>query len=361
MSDISSFLSSGTGPLGARVDELVRDHARLWHAVSDAPSPAKKIYGRSEKRAAEKELSEIVAGLSSEQTRTAFLDGSLDASRLEAVAAGLRPAFKRLLRLVGLPLEAVYDARFIDSTRRFIQAARDFDPGLSLDSAYQALRNVWIMNSLQFDLGLPVEHTDAVFAYSMVYPYLDNMLDDAREAEAGKLAFVSRLRSWLEGGADPAVSPGEEKLVSLVRLIERRFPRPEFPGVYRSLLAIYNAQVKSLLQQRPEAAPSLEDILAISLEKGGDLGPGRRLSRRRLARARRRGVLLRLRDLPPAGRRPPGHRRGFPLRPPDPVLGRTRAARRLSTRRRSVSNPISPRSWKGPAGETRRAGPLCAT
>jgi hypothetical protein len=269
MSDISSFLSSGTGPLGARVDELVRDHARLWHAVSGAPSPAKKIYGRSEKRAAEKELSEVVAGLSSERTRTAFLDGSLDASRLEAVAAGLRPAFKRLLRLVGLPLEAVYDARFIDSTRRFIQAARDFDPDLSLDSAYQALRNVWIMNSLQFDLGLPVELTDSVFAYSMVYPYLDNMLDDAREPEAGKLAFVSRLRSWLEGGADPAGSPGEEKLVSLVRLIERRFPRPEFPGVYRSLLTIYNAQVKSLLQQRPEAAPSLEDILAISLEKGG--------------------------------------------------------------------------------------------
>ncbi|RPI97560.1 MAG: hypothetical protein EHM31_13325, partial [Candidatus Aminicenantes bacterium] len=39
--------------------------------------------------------------------------------------------------------------------------------------------------------------------------------------------------------------------------------------MYRSLLTIYNAQVKSLLQQRPEAAPSPEDILAISLEKGG--------------------------------------------------------------------------------------------
>jgi hypothetical protein len=269
MSDLSSFLSAETGPLGPRVDHLVRDHARLWHGASDEPSAAKKRYGRAEKRAAEKELTEIVAGLSSEQTRTAFLDGSLDASRLEVLAAGLKPAFKRLLRLVGLPLEAVYDARFIDSTRRFIQAAREFDPGLSLDSAYQAMRNVWIMNSIQFDLGLAVEHTDAIFAYSMVYPYLDNMLDDAREAEAGKLEFVTRLRSWLEGGAGPAASPREEKLLSLVRLIERRFPRREFPGVYRSLLTIYNAQVKSLLQQRPEAAPSPEDILAISLEKGG--------------------------------------------------------------------------------------------
>jgi hypothetical protein len=98
---------------------------------------------------------------------------------------------------------------------------------------------------------------------------LDNLLDDARASESGKLAVVARLRSWLEGAAQAAESPQEEKLVSLVRLIEGRFPRPGFPGLYQSLLAIYNAQVKSLLQQRPGAAPSPEDILSISLEKGG--------------------------------------------------------------------------------------------
>ncbi len=269
MSDLASFLSTETGPLGARVEDLVRTHTLLWHGASAEPGPPKKRYARADKRAVERELSDIVAGLSSEQTRTAFLDGTLDAARLEDIASGLRPAFKRLLRLVDLPLEAVYDARFIDSTRRFLQTARDFDPGLGLASAYQALRNVWIMNSLQFDLGLPVEHNDAIFAYSMVYPYLDNVLDDAREAESGKLAFVTRLRSWLEGSGEAAASPREEKLLSLVRLIERRFARAEFPGLYRSLLTIYNAQVKSLLQQRPAAAPTLEDILSISLEKGG--------------------------------------------------------------------------------------------
>ena len=269
MSDLVSFLSTKTGPLGARVEDLVRSHTLLWHGAPAESELPKKRYARADKRAVERELSDIVTGLSSEQTRTAFLDGTLDAARLEDIAAGLRPAFKRLLRLVDLPLEAVYDARFIDSTRRFIQTARDFDPGLGLASAYQALRNVWIMNSLQFDLGLPVEHDDAIFAYSMVYPYLDNVLDDAREAESGKLAFVTRLRSWLEGSGEAAASPREEKLLSLVRLIERRFARAEFPGLYRSLLTIYNAQVKSLLQQRPAAAPTLEDILSISLEKGG--------------------------------------------------------------------------------------------
>jgi len=269
MSELSSFLSTGTGSLGVRVDELVRGHARLWHEAPAEPGEPRKRYRRSEKKAVERELSGLVGGLASEDVRTAFLEGSLDAARLEELAAGLRPAFTRLLRLIDLPIDRVYDARFIDSTRRFIQAARDFDPELRLASAYQALRNVWIMNSLQFDLGLPVEHTDAVFAYSMVYPYLDNLLDDARTAVAGKLSFVARLRGWLEGSAPAAESPEEEKIVSLVRLIEGRFPRPGFPGVYAALLAIYNAQVKSLLQQRPDAAAPADEILAISLEKGG--------------------------------------------------------------------------------------------
>lgn len=269
MNDLASFLSAKVGPLGARVEELVRTHEPLWRAAPAEPFPPKKRFAVREKRAVERELSDIVGRLSSEPARTSFLDGSLEPARMEEMAAELRPSFKRFLRLVDLPLEAVYDARFVDSTRRFLQAARDFDPGLGLASAYQALRNVWIMNSLQFDLGLAVEPTDAVFAYSMVYPYLDNMLDDAGAPESGKLALVAKLKDWLEGSASTADSPAEEKLRALVGLIERRFARAEFPGVYRSLLAIYNAQVKSLLQQRLELPPPVDDILTISLEKGG--------------------------------------------------------------------------------------------
>jgi hypothetical protein len=269
MNDVSSFLSGRVGPLGARVEALVREHSALWLGLpADAPPP-RRTYSRAEKKAVEKELSNLVGLLSSEEVRASFLEGSLGPDRIEEMASGLRPTFKRLLRLIGLPLEAVYDARFIDSTRRFLQAARDFDPGLGLASAYQALRNVWIMNSLQFDLGLPVEHTDAVFAYSMVYPYLDNMLDDAATAETEKLAVVAKLKGWLEGSDPAPATPREERFRALVGFIERRFPRTAFPGVYQSLLAIYNAQVRSLLQQRLAAAPSPADVLAISLEKGG--------------------------------------------------------------------------------------------
>lgn len=269
MNDLDSFLSTSVGPLGARIERYVREHELVWRAAPAEPLPPGKRYTRVEKKSVERELANLIGRLSSEPARTSFLDGSLDPVRAEELAAELRPVFKRLLRLVDLPLEAVYDARFLDSTRRFLQAARDFDPGLSIDSAYQALRNVWIMNSLQFDLGLPVEHTDAVFAYSMVYPYLDNVLDDVGTTEGEKLALVAKLKAWLEGTERGADSPREQKLRDLVVIIERRYARPDFPDVYRSLLAIYNAQVKSLLQQRTAASPSPEDILAISLEKGG--------------------------------------------------------------------------------------------
>ena len=269
MSDLAPFFSAGTAELGSRVEGFVRAHVDLWRQAPPVPPLPRRTYARRDKKAAERELTGLVEALSSERLRTSFLDGALDAPALEAVAAEVRPGFRRLLRLVDLPLEAVYDARFIDATRRFLQAARDFDPELSLDSAYQALRNVWIMNSLQFDLGLPVEHTDAVFAYSMIYPYLDNVLDDAGASEAAKLGFAARLKGWLEGAGAAAASPVEEKIRSLIGMIEGRFPRAAFPGVYQALLAIYNAQVKSLAQQRPGAAAPAGGILPLSLEKGG--------------------------------------------------------------------------------------------
>jgi len=269
MADLATFQSPAVGPLGVRVEELVRLHAELWRGASDEPRRLEKSYQRGEKKAVERELTAVVGELSSPQVREAFLAGALEPRRIEEMAADLKPAFKRLLGFVGLPLDAIYDARFIDSTRRFLQDARAFDPDLRLDSAYQALRNVWIMNSLQFDLGLAVEPTEAVFAYSMVYPYLDNVLDDERTAEADKLALVAKLKDWLESSDRPAASPAEEKLRALVGLIERRFPRAAFPGVYRALLAIHNAQVKSLLQQKPGAAAPPDEILAISFEKGG--------------------------------------------------------------------------------------------
>ncbi|MCK7476638.1 MAG: hypothetical protein M0C28_03060 [Candidatus Moduliflexus flocculans] len=253
-------------------------------------------------------------------------------------------------RLIALPLDAVYDARFIDATRRFLGAARDFDPTLGLDSAYQALRNVWIMNSLQFDLGLPVGHDDAVFAYSMVYPYLDNVLDDAGTSESGKLALLAKLRDWLEGAGPEAATPSEVRL--LVARPAHRAPITRVPGSPASTARSWPSTTprSRACSSRSRARPSSPDeVLAISLEKGGTsvLADGYLVAGG--LRPGRRGILLRLRDVPPVGRRPPGHRRGLAragIGRCSPTAdgrarrrGRRRPARELPGRRRRAGPP----------------------
>jgi hypothetical protein len=63
-------------------------------------------------------------------------------------------------------------------SKNFFYKARDFGQELTPENIYQGLRNVWIMNGLQLMMNLPVEITPSVFAYSMIYPYSDNLLDD---------------------------------------------------------------------------------------------------------------------------------------------------------------------------------------
>lgn len=260
--------------MGPRVEELVRECREIWEAAPADLPPLGKRYAGREKRAVERELTALVKRVTERKDGTGD-QISFDApDKLEETVAALRPAGERLLDLMELPLGSIYDERFVDSTRRFLADARAFDPGLGLDSVYQALRNVWIMNTLQLEMGLEVEHTDAVFGYSMVYPYLDNLLDDNATPVREKLATLAKLRAWLEGKPEEPGDAREERLRSLVAMVEGRFPRAGHAGVYRSMLAIYNAQILSLLQQRAKlseegAASAGDNILDISFEKGG--------------------------------------------------------------------------------------------
>ena len=52
---------------------------------------------------------------------------------------------------------------------------------MTLQEIGQAMRNVWIMNISQVLLNVEVKFTNAIFAYSMLYPYTDNILDDKNE------------------------------------------------------------------------------------------------------------------------------------------------------------------------------------
>ena len=66
--------------------------------------------------------------------------------------------------------DLVFADEFFDASVRFSREARGFDDRIRGEDVGQALRNVWIVNSLQMLLGLRVGMSDAVFGYSMLYP-----------------------------------------------------------------------------------------------------------------------------------------------------------------------------------------------
>jgi len=164
--------------------------------------------------------------------------------------------------------EALLRDDFSAVARDLATQARHFDPAVTIDDILQACRNAWTACGLQALLGKPPHLTPSIFAYSMLYPYSDNYLDDKNVSPAAKLRFSSRFRLRLAGDELGPANARESIIWKLVSLIEDQWPRRSYPGVYNCLLAIHHAQEKSLQQQR---APwiSNTNILRLSFAKGG--------------------------------------------------------------------------------------------
>jgi hypothetical protein len=172
---------------------------------------------------------------------------------------GFEPSQMQSLRTFG----------FEDALRRFAEMARQFDSSVSIADIYQAGRNLWSMNFVQLLLGLPVEVTPSAFAYSMLYPYTDNYLDDPHIGEEAKRQFNRRFAQRLEGENVAPLNEREERIFRLVGMVESQFERRHNPLVYDSLLAIHKAQNRSLVLLQGDASPYAVDVLGICFEKGG--------------------------------------------------------------------------------------------
>ncbi len=157
---------------------------------------------------------------------------------------------------------------YLDSTDHFFSEAREHDPSLESADLFQAVRNVWIMNSLQLLFDLPIRMTPSVFSYSMLYPYTDNYLDDPEVSADKKRHFNTRLQMVLEGLTPENATPEELKIFTMIHNIEKEYRRDEYPDIYKSLLLIQDAQVTSLSQgSKNRLSPNI--IMPISFYKGG--------------------------------------------------------------------------------------------
>lgn len=248
-----------------QVTELARQHIALWWEEG-AGADWGPTYASAEQAGRESELAhfqDVVAEEAKARPRTAE-----ERAETEQRILG---ALQRTAQAMGLAeqIGALVRSGMVETAKAFVRQAREYDPTLPGNDIFQAGRNLWTMNGLQILLGIPVRLTPALFAYSLLYPYTDNALDDPTISPQAKAAFNDRFGRRLAGEPAEPANEAEQRIFDLVGLIEGYLPRPTHPPVYASLLAIHHAQERSVRLLRGAAPPYEVDVLGISLEKGG--------------------------------------------------------------------------------------------
>jgi hypothetical protein len=166
-------------------------------------------------------------------------------------------------------LEMLFAGGFSNIGTAMAREARRFDSDVTIADIFQASRNAWTACGLQVLFGGAMSLSPSIFAYSMLYPYTDNYLDDPATPARTKHGFNRRFSLRLLGQDVVPEGRHEGLIWRLVELIESQYPRADFPGVYDSLLMIQAAQEKSLTLLRNGAPEDSVDVLALSFEKGG--------------------------------------------------------------------------------------------
>lgn len=238
---------------------------KMWEDCHNSFPVLDAVYTFGEKRKKEKKLDNFLKTLKAGIQRRDLYNEELNS---ELFFEKMEQFFREGLDYSDEQLAVILSPEMIDSTVDFVTEARRFDPLLSLDNIFQACRNVWIMNGIQYIMNVPVELSPSVFAYSMLYPYSDNLVDDPLISNHEKMEFSSRFASRLKGTKFQAKNRTEEKIHELVCMIEDEWDRQTYPGVYQSLLDIHKAQTDSIfLLSKNEL--SEDDIFRICIEKGG--------------------------------------------------------------------------------------------
>lgn len=255
-------------PVTETIDNLISTFRQAWWNCETAQPDLGRVYSLREQFYTENKLDAHLRGLVKALQEKPADAGERPAWQ-ERLAAHLIPLAKGALSLDDSDIQAIRDYGFAEVGLEFFRQAHAFDPSLTQEDIYQASRNVWSMNFIQLLTGRPIELTPAVFAYSLLYPYTDNYLDNPQVPFSAKATFNQRFRRWLAGETEQMENSHEARIAELVAIIESQFERSKFPLVYASLLAIHRAQERSLALHRPGASPYEVDVLGLSFEKGG--------------------------------------------------------------------------------------------
>jgi hypothetical protein len=249
------------------VETYIDHFIKIWESSPTHLPVFNRIYAESEQWEREEYFEQIQLKLKSLQSRSAIK--KLKTSNPETK---FFPIFRSLLQSIfdfeEAHLNIILSEEFRSVSKDFFYQSRNFGPELTPENIYQGMRNVWIMNGLQLMMNLPVEITPSVFAYSMIYPYSDNLLDDPNISGREKQEFSIRFNRRLHGEKLTPLNYTETQLFLLVGMFESQYNRIDFPEVYQSLYAIQKGQTDSLKLLKTDGLTENE-IRRVCFEKGG--------------------------------------------------------------------------------------------
>jgi hypothetical protein len=252
---------------GPSVTGLLQHAIALWNQSPASLPTFERVFAADEQAARERELDRFLEGIEVELRSVPRNRSERQAARerVTSVFAGFAST--------GLDLEdrhlELLGGGFSTIGTDLAKCARRFDPAVSTADILQASRNAWTACALQVLLGRPMQLTPSIFAYSMLYPYSDNYLDDPSVSREAKLGFSARFGRRLAGDAVAPANPLEATIWRLIERIEEEYDRARWPDVFTSLLAIHRAQNNSihLMHRGPDAQPV--DVVKLSFDKGG--------------------------------------------------------------------------------------------
>ncbi len=264
----SAWTEPTVGTFEESVEALVSKYALLW-ANSSTLSPAAALtFTPAAQRSNERETDVLIDSL--KRGLQKYPGGLRDQTAWrDRMLSILRRVGAKSFRFADSHLDIIFSPDYIEVTRDFARQARNFDPAIETAALAQALRNVWVMNFLQLMLGSRPSLSPSIFAYSLLYPYTDNYLDQPSLSQLAKQTASIHLGRRLGGGDVAPDDVRQATVFRLIEMIEGEFPREFYPQVYSSLMAIHNGQVKSLRQQRLLCDLDVGELLRISVEKGG--------------------------------------------------------------------------------------------
>jgi hypothetical protein len=250
------------------IQKYLEDYASFWENSKPYFPFISQKFNLKEKQTREKTLDQYIDSVKALRKRKLDLKKFTEKEE-KFFFENTRNFLREGLDFTDKQLQVMFSDELTEVTRKFVRQARQFDSSLTFHDIFQACRNIWIMNGLQIVLGIPVSLTPSIFAYSLLYPYTDNLIDNPAITTFEKLIFSNNFYLRLAGQNPMPNNSSEKTIFSLVAMIEDEFPRLTYPKVYESLIAIHEAQTRSMQLIHSGDSLSETETLRICLAKGG--------------------------------------------------------------------------------------------